>query len=266
MPTPSDVRISRPRRLAFVAWISVSTATIGIGFFGLTSLVIAWFGTNQGVANPVTDLGYGALIGIIITGGLLVQLRSPHRKIAGLQQAALAALALLLSVPLAEDDQNLVPGLITLATVAIAVALHPGRHEFLLTGTGFSLGLAAVAALSGAPLLAYSLSMSEQARELVGPPHHIQRLATMAAMAIAIVLVGLLASLRTPGWRIPAWSAGIAAVAFGLASVGYPDHPGAAGVGWGGAALAGGILFIAVAEREARRRPPMRRARTQRGT
>jgi hypothetical protein len=100
------------------------------------------------------------------------------------------------SVPLAEDDQNLVPGLLALATVGIAVALHPGRHEFLLTGTGFSLGPAAVVALSGGPLLAYALSMSEQARELVGPPHHIQRLATMAAMAIAIVLAGLLAALH----------------------------------------------------------------------
>ena len=65
MPTPSDVRISRARRIAFVAWIGVSTATIGIGFVGLTSLVIAWFGANQGVANPVTDIGYGAFTGII---------------------------------------------------------------------------------------------------------------------------------------------------------------------------------------------------------
>jgi hypothetical protein len=70
--------VSRARRIAFALWIAASSATLGIGFFGLTSLVIAWFGEDQGVANPVTDLGYGALVGILITGGLLVQLRACH--------------------------------------------------------------------------------------------------------------------------------------------------------------------------------------------
>jgi hypothetical protein len=72
-------------------------------------------------------------------------------------------------------------------------------------------------------------------------------------LAVAIALVGLLASLKTRGWRVPAWSAGMAVMAFGLGSVVYPDHPAAAGLAWGGVALAGGLLFIAVAEREARK-------------
>ena len=95
--------------------------------------------------------------------------------------------------------------------------------------------------------------MSEQARELVGPPHHIQRLATMAAMAIAIVLTGLLAALQTRGRRIPAWCAGTAAMVFGLASVVFPTYRGSAGRGWGAVAVGGGFLFIAVAEGRARR-------------
>jgi len=97
--------------------------------------------------------------------------------------------------------------------------------------------------------------MGAEARDLVGPPHHVQRLSWMAALAIAIVLVGLLAALRTRGWRIPAWSAGTAAAVFGLASIVFPDQRGAEGRGWGGVALAGGVLFIAVAELESRRAP-----------
>ena len=33
VPAPRDVRISRARHIAFVAWIGVSSAMIGIGFF-----------------------------------------------------------------------------------------------------------------------------------------------------------------------------------------------------------------------------------------
>lgn len=247
------VRISRGRRFAFVAWVGVVTAVLGIGLFGLTTLVLGWFEADRGTLIPVSDLGYGALVGILITGGLLVQLRAPERKIAGAQQAALAALALLISAPLADDDQNVVPGLVVLAAVGVVVALHPARREFFMPGSGFSPGLAAVAVLAAGPLIGYGMSMAAQARELSGPPHHIQRLATMAAMAIAVVLVGLLAALQTRGWRIPAWSAAAAAVVFGLASMVFPDYRGSAGRGWGALAIGGGFLFVVVAERRAKR-------------
>lgn len=65
MSLPSEVRIFRARRIAF---------------FGLTSLVLGWFEAEDGPAIPVTDLGYGAFVGILITGGLLVQLRAPWAR------------------------------------------------------------------------------------------------------------------------------------------------------------------------------------------
>jgi hypothetical protein len=52
----------------------------------------------------------------------------------------------------------------------------------------------------------------------------------MAAMALAIVRTGLLAALQTRGWRIPTWSAGTAAIVFGLASLVFPDQQDAVGV------------------------------------
>lgn len=250
-----DARISSTRRIAFLAWVWFVSLMLGIAFFGATSLVLGWFEAADGRAIPVTDLGYGALVGILITGGILVQVRAPERRIAGVQQATLGSLALLISVPLASDTQNVLPGLIILAAVAILTALHPARGEFFGMGTGPDPVLAAIVIVGAIPLIAYALSIAAQARQLVAPPHHVQRLATMAAMAFAVVLTGLLAALRTRGWRIPAWCAGMAAVVFGLASVVFPTYRGSAGRGWGALALVGGTLFVIVAEARARSLP-----------
>lgn len=247
-------RLARPsRRVAFTAWAVVLVGVFGVGLFGLTSLFLAWFQPLEGVAGPVTEVGYGALVGIILTLGLFVQLRAPERKIAGLQQAALVILALLAGSALAGDAQNLIPALILLPALGLLLALHPARQEFLRRGASLSPALVVVATAGGIPLIAYALQMGAEARELTGPPHHVQRLSTMAAMAIAILLTGLLAALKTRGWRIPAWSAGSAALVFGFASFAFPDHPGAEGRWWAGVAIAGGVLFIAAAEWEARR-------------
>jgi len=248
------VSLSRPsRRVAFTAWAVVLVVVFGVGLFGLTSLVLAWFQPLEGVAGPVTEVGYGALVGIILTLGLLAQLRAPERKIAGMQQAALVIPALLIGSAIAGDAQNLIPALILVPALGILLALHPARAEFLSRGTSVSPALLLVAIVGGIPLVAYALHMGAEARELTGPPHHVQRLSTMSAMAIAILLTGLLAALKTRGWRIPAWSAGSAALVFGLASMVFPDHPGAEGRWWAGLAIAGGVLFIAAAEWEASR-------------
>jgi hypothetical protein len=236
------------RRIAFRVWAAVLVVVFGVGAFGLVSLVLGWFQPVEGIAGPVTELGYGALVGIIGTMGLLVQLHAPERKIAGLQQAVLVIPALVIGAAIASDYQNLVPALILIPALGILLALHPARAEFLRRGAAFSRPLLAITLLGAIPLGVYARDMGAQAQDLAGPPHHVQRLSTMAALAIAIVLTGLLAAVKTRGWRIPAWSAGSAAIVFGLASSLFPNDPGAVGRGWGVLALSGGLLFVVVAE------------------
>lgn len=246
-------RVSRPRRLAFTVLAALLVVLFGFIFFGLTSLVIGWFGDLEGVAGPVTEIGYGALVGLILTVGLASQLRHPERRIAGLQQAALVIPSLATGSVLARDSQNVEPLVILVPALALLWALHPARAEFLRPPNRISRRLLAIALLGAVPLVAYAVAMGTAAQELTGPPHHVQRLSTMAALAVGIELTALLAALRTPGWRIPTWSAATALVVFGVASVLFPDHPAAVGSVWGGLAIAGGLLFVAVAEWEARR-------------
>ena len=210
--------------------------------------MIGWFETPFGVSTPVSELSHGALAGIIITVGLLVQLRSPARRIAGVQQAVLGILAFLVTALIGGRQEPLQESLLFLAALAILVTLHPARREFFKPGPRLSPTLAAISVLGAVPAIVYAVSMLVQARQFVGPPHHADRFAEMAAAAIAIVLVGMLASLQSQGWRISAWSAGAASIVVGMASVVFPDAPGAVGRVWGTLAVGAGVLFLVLAE------------------
>lgn len=179
---------------------------------------------------------------------MATQLRHPERKIAGQQQAALVGPALLIGSALSSDWQNLDPLLMLIPALGVLVALHPARGEFLRPSIHVNKALLLLAVVGAIPLIAYALAMGAAAQELVGPPHHVQRLSIQAALAAGIVLTAALASLQTPGWVIPARCAAAAVILFGLASVVFPDHPAAVGSGWGIVAIAGGVLFVAVAE------------------
>jgi len=74
----------------------------------------------------------------------------------------------------------------------------------------------------------------------------------VAALAIAIVVSGMLAASKPGGWRITAWSVGAAAVILGSASLVLPEVPGTLGRAAGVVAVAWGVLFVALAEWEAR--------------
>ena len=246
-------RASRLRRLAFMVWTALLVLLFGIAFFGLTSLAIGWFEDLEGVAGPVTDIGYGALVGLILTVGLASQLRDPAREVAGLQQATLVIPALVAGSVLAMDSQNAEQLILLVPALGVLWLLHPARGQLLRPPIQISPVLALIALLGAIPLIAYALAMGAAAQELTGPPHHIQRLSGMAALAVAIELTALLAAFRTPGWRITTWSAALALGVFGVASVMFPQHPVSIGTVWGGLAIAGGILFAAAGEWEARR-------------
>lgn len=72
--------------------------------------------------------------------------------------------------------------------------------------------------------------------------------ASAAGYVIAIVLLGLLASLLPLGWWLSAWSAGAMAIVYGLASVLFPDLASSVGTLWGGLAVLWGVAFVVTAE------------------
>ncbi len=254
----ASTSVGSTRRRAFFIWAAILSLAFAILFIGVTALTIGmWLANQNAVTTPVSDLSFFALGTIIVGMGFAVQLRVPERKIAGVQQAVLGLLALGVAGLIGNRVEPLVGSLLFLVAAAILAVLHPARREFFKLGQGLSTPLAAMAILAAVPAVGYASSMLVQARHagpscFFGQCHYGDRLAEMAALAFAIVLVGMLAALKTQGWRVAAWSAGASAVILGLASIVLPDAPGALGQVWGALTATWGVLFVVAAEWEAR--------------
>jgi hypothetical protein len=248
---------------AFFIWAAILSLVFGLLFIGVTTLTIGlWLANQNALTTPVSDLSFFALGAIIVGIGFAVQLRTPERKIAGVQQAVLGLLALGVAGLIGNRIEPLVGSLLFLVAAAILAALHPARRAFFKLGGGLSAPLAALSILAAVPAVGYAASMLVLARSagpscFVGRCPYGDRLAEMAALALSIVLVGMLAALKTPAWRVAARSAGASAVILGLASILLPGAPGALGQAWGALTAMWGVLFVVAAEWEARQQTPI---------
>ncbi len=253
--TTDQSATGRVRRVAFFVWAALLSLCFGITFIGVTALTVGlWFANANPVTTPVSDLSFFAL-GAIITGvGFVIQLRSPERHLAGVQQALIGLLALTLAGLIGAREEPLAGGLLFFLAAAILAALHPARQDLFKPGTSWSRPMAAMAILAAIPAIIYAASMLGLARQagpscFLGQCAHGDRFAEMAASAIALVLVSLLAAFKPPGWQISAWSAGVAAIVVGLASIALPNAPGAFGQAGGVVVVVWGMLFVTIAER-----------------
>jgi hypothetical protein len=235
-----------------------------VGLFGV-GLIVGWFDTEEGKIHRVHDIAFGVLAGVFLTVAFLAQLRNPEWKLSVRYQIVAAALAALIAGFLAAD-----PGtgvfffLIPMAALAILVAVHPAGMSLMRGERSLSAPLALLAVAGAIPLIWFALTTARLQRTGISTDPHVEmgHWTIMTAMLLAIFLVALLSSLKFSGWRISAWCAGAGAFFYGLASAVFAKfpgttvpYPGSKGVGWGIVAIAGGLLFVAVAEWEARRSP-----------
>jgi hypothetical protein len=108
-----------------------------------------------------------------------------------------------------------------------------------------------MAGLAFVPLIAYAavevskqLSNAQPAHAIVG------HFALMGALGVALAGLAGLAALRTEGWRLPLWSAGLAVAALGAASIAFPSEASSFGLVGGVLAIAWGGSFIWLGNRK----------------
>jgi hypothetical protein len=258
--------MSSKRRTWFSVVAALFVSIFGLGLFGLVGLVVGWIDNESGGIHRVHIIGgSGVTAGILIAIPLLL-LAWRRDDVALLQTIAVVGLAFALASVLASDWVGLAFLPIVAIPVIALLAIGRGWRRFASAGEGFALAVFLVTLASAVFWVTYAVSTATLQR--TGFPHdpHIEmhHWTSMAGMALAIVLVGLLASLKTKGWVIVARLVAAGSIVYGAASIVFAQfpgtdvpYPGGEGVGWGLAAVAGGIAMRAAAWWDSRgRRSP----------
>jgi uncharacterized cupredoxin-like copper-binding protein len=236
-----------------------------LGLFGFFGAVLLWPELVLGLLGQSTtghisqhfrvpyhrvhDLTFAFLLGTAAVG-LIPQLRSPSKNVAGQLMALVPFAGLLLAVALTNASVLQIPWVAIGAVTLVASTLHPtGRHPFgSFAVSRVSRVMLALVVVAAVPLLALAATNIGLQRSVADEHAALGHYGFMAAFGVTVVGVAFLASLRPDGWWLPAWVAGVLPALLGLISLLFPEGDSGLGPVWALAAIAWGVAFVAAAE------------------
>lgn len=263
MPVVRDLVVTARTSPAFVAALGATLAAaaftalmVGLMALQLDPLLLGPFaqmGHFTEAHHRTHDVTFGALF-IPPVAGVLAQFRRPIRNVAGMLMTLIppAALLTVLAVTFVQGSNLRVlqpPWMIVMTGALLATALHPaggdffrsfGRHRI----SWAMLGLVAVAAVALLPFAWASIGLQSSVPDDHAAAGHY---GFMAAFALSTVGLGVLASLRSDGWRLTAWCAGLLPALVGATSLAYQNAASSLELPWAIAAISWGLLFVAAA-------------------
>jgi hypothetical protein len=238
--------MSRLTAMRVIAWLLIVT---GVGFT-LFTIVFAFVGPNQAV-HAVHNAVVSALIVVLTVPALVAVARRPEGSAAELtilgvlSVAGVAAMAISLT-----PDPFTLP---VLVLIGVLWFLAPSREGAVPDGRPslvmLALGLVALVLLVPYVLDHAALQRTDQASDHARFFHWVET----AFYSLGIGALGVLGGWRPRGFRLATWCAGVGLAVLGAASVAFPSLASALGSPWSWVALFGGLVFIGVGEREARR-------------
>jgi hypothetical protein len=241
--------MNRLTAMRIIGWIMVVSA-VGFGLFTIVFGIVSPAQEIHAVHNAVV----ASLLLVLSAPPAIAVARAPHRALrslvilAAVGVAGLATMAMSLTV-----DPFTLPFVVA---IGVLWTIVPSRGSTVPVGRP-SLIMLAMVAVAAVPLILYALGQAEQQRidqtsEHAAFFHWVET----SFYAVAILLLGFLAALRPSVFRMAAWMGGLALVILGGASVLLGQHASALPEPWSWAAVAGGVVFVAVAEWEARSQGP----------
>lgn len=252
--TITTTDVGQARRIGFYLFGGLFVAFSIFAFWIMSGILpyvfTGWFQPEALGIHQLHETMASAFFWSILAGMIFTLVRPAH-TISALRQTLtiLMAFALLLLATGNLMEPLMLISILLVLSIVTAV-LHPARADLIrVLGrvNRWSLGLVVVALI---PLLSYAMTQfMTQAGAAPADPHaEVGHWAIMGGYALAIVICGLLASLRSPGWRVPAWSAGVLAFLLGLASLLLPTQASSVGTLWAALAIVWGVVFIAANE------------------
>ena len=292
--TEKAPKTGRARRVAFFA-VLIPFALMHIFLTPLPFAVLGWFLEEGAVSHRIHEIVFGFTFAISLFG-LLTQLRKPELRVGQMYQVVIVTWLLVAATLLVDALLDpvvmaflVLPAILVLLHPARSELLHPPRNLSKLLAllvavaaipllyfafTEFRTGLDASRV---APEILESVEnqLGEDAtddefeaeyraqlrdatdsNEEFEAAQHFGHWSAMGAFALIILGLAGIGALRPPGWRVPAWSAGLSAILYGSASFANPgDASSATGV-WALLAVIWGAAFILAAERERRELQP----------
>lgn len=208
----------------------------------LPAALTGWFQPDAFGAHRFHET-VAAILLWLVPIGLLLQFVRPAQRVGAMQQVVLVLLGL--NLVILAGGYSFPPMLIFLALALVVAALHPARGQLLPAGVP-DWRMFALALLAAVPLLVYATEQIGLQRLAVPGDEHGEfgHWVLMAGYAAAIILLSVVAAFRRPGWRAPAWSAGLLAMVLGLASLVMPGQASASSALWAVLAVVWGVAFI----------------------
>jgi hypothetical protein len=195
----------------------------------------------------------GGVSTLILAAALVALAWRPAQNAASMQVLVVAALVSVAAGLLAGD---LVDGVyfIPVVFVAILYALAPWKRSVWRVAT-VRPGLAGIAVVAAFPAVAYALTQAALQRDAMPGDVHAQmhHFSGVALTALAMPATLLVAAIGGPGWRLVAWIAAAAFLAFGLAGLAYSSYVSAPDVAWSWASIGASVATLVVGETHARR-------------
>lgn len=242
--TARSTRRRTPFRVISTVW-----AVSGLAF-GLFTIVFAVIDEGQEI-HAVHNTIVATLLLVLSAPAAFAAARAPERSTRPLVHLSVVGIAGLIAMALSLTLDPFTLPLVIL--VGMLWALRPSREGLIPGGSPSPILLVLVLAAAG-PLGAYALGQAELERiDNFSEHSEFFHWVETSFYAVAIVLLGILASIRPAAYRLSAWAAGVALAVLGVASLALRGRASALDTGWAWAAVVGSLVFLAAVEWEWRR-------------
>jgi hypothetical protein len=256
-PAQDVAPAGRARRIAFTVVAAIAAFLTGVLTIGSLGMIVSGQRPDGAAMTPDDRLAFlihAPWLALGWCAAFVAMLwQAGHRPAAYQQGVAMLAGLYLGGLVLARENDPVFYVGFGVVLLLLGV-LHPARRSLWRTGPdGISPVLVPLALLMAAPCTLYAIQLFDRQQEagLDGPFFD-----GIGLTALAVPLVGLVAGLRAPGWRLPLWvTGGLLLLLLGSGAAADPAASASPPAGWAVAGVVAAVAFVGLGEWEAQRRP-----------